>query len=128
MICLDTAILIWGIRGFASRNQDHMVLKAKRYIEFLETKAERIMVPTPVLAEYFVGSTTTERHEMEIMDRRFVFLPLDIPSALIAAELMRDQGALEEAASESGLDRHTLKTDALIIAIAIHHRANRIVT
>src|SRR5262249_2902327 len=128
MICLDTAILIWGIRGSASRTQEHMTSKARRYIEHLEMQAERIMIPTPVLAEYFVGATATERHEMEIMERGFVFPPLDVPSALIAADLMRDIATTEEVKDETGLDIQSIKSDTFIIAIAIQHRATRIIT
>jgi len=128
MICLDTPILIWGVRESATRGQEHMIDKASRYIAYLESQNERIMVPTPVIAEYLVGATVTQRRDRVILERGFYAPGFDLPSAELAAELLRDTDLIKRTRDETGVDRLLIKIDAQIIAIAITHHAKKIVT
>src|SRR5271157_5141374 len=103
MICLDTPILIWGVRGFASRNQEHEITRAERYIRWLRLKNEKVMIPTPVLAEYLVGATATELHHGEIFEMGFEMPPFDVPAAKITADLMRDTDLIKTIEKEHGV-------------------------
>ena len=128
MICLDTSILIWGVRGFASRGQEHVIGRAERYIRWLRLKNERVMIPTPVLAEYLVGATATELHHGEIFEMGFEMPPFDIPAAKITADLIRDTDLIKTIEKEHGVPHQCVKTDAMIVGIAIHRKVERIVT
>ena len=83
------------------------------------------MVPAPAAAEYLQGFDDKERQEQLAALKRYFFVPsFDLPAAAIAAELSRrsDVWDLKHA------DRQKVKTDVQIIAIAIAHRAELIVT
>jgi len=128
MICLDTHILIWGLRGFASRGQEPMIDRAERYIRYLRMKTIRVMVPTPVLSEYLVGCDATQLHERQIFEMGFELPPFDAPAAEIAANLARDLDLLKATAREFDVGRDCIKTDIMIIAIAVYRKAQKIVT
>jgi len=128
MICLDTAVLIWGVRGFASRTQEHEIERAARYIRWLRMKDKKVMIPCPVLAEYLVGATATELHEMAIFELGFEIPPFDIPAARITADLMRDVDLIKTIKKDHAVDHQCIKVDAMIIAIAICRRAEKIIT
>lgn len=126
-ICFDTTPVIWGIRGESSREQEHNILKTKRYIDFLRRTKKQIMIPAPVLSEYLIGASATELHELEILQRGFQIPSLDLASAILAAELQRGD-TIRLIQDEFDLGRECIKTDALIIAIAIQNHASKIIT
>jgi predicted nucleic acid-binding protein len=128
MICLDTPLLIWGVRGISTRGQEHEIVKAARYIRWLKMKNLQVMVPTPVLAEFLVGATATELHEMSIFEMGFQIPPFDIPAAKITADLMRDAHHVKAIREEYGIGNQCIKTDAMILAIAISRNAQQIIT
>lgn len=126
MICLDTMVLIWGVQGAARSRQEHMVERTRRFLRSLRADNEVLMVPTPALAEYLQGFQATDRRSQFVRLEEFFFLPaFDSASAYLAAELSRQKVVRE--AYRSG-DRQAVKTDIQIIATAIVHGAERIVT
>jgi predicted nucleic acid-binding protein len=126
-ICMDTSPLIWGIRGDATRTQEHMIPRARAFIDHLSEHKYAIMVPSPVIAEYFVGATATQIHEAELLRRGFEHPSLDEASAMLAVTLQRG-GKLDEIHEEYGLPKQSIKIDAFIIAIAILNGAEKIIT
>jgi predicted nucleic acid-binding protein len=130
MICLDTAILIWGVRGIATAGQEPMIGRTRRYLDHLEEARTTIMVPTPALSEYLVGAESSVKaaEELAIFERGFYLPGFDIPSAFLAAELQRDSDKMKSIRKEFGVDRQQLRTDAMIIAIAVIHKAAKIIT
>lgn len=127
VVCFDTAPMIWGVREDADRGQEHMIEITKRYIRFLRSTGNAIMVPTPVIAEYLIGANDTQLRELEILKRGFQHPGLDIAAAVKAAELQRG-GTIRSLQDEFQIDRDCLKTDAEIIAIAIMNKATKIIT
>lgn len=126
MICIDTMVLIWGVQRKARSGQEEMVERTARYLRNLRDENETIMVPAPAAAEYLQGFDDDERQEQLAALERFFFVPsFDLPAAAIAAELSRksDTWGLNER-----VDRQKVKTDVQIIAIAVAHRAELIVT
>jgi predicted nucleic acid-binding protein len=91
-------------------------------------KDVKVMVPAPVLAEYLVGATATELHEMAVFEMGFQVPPFDAPAAKITAELPRDTDLIKTIKKEQRVGHQCVKTDAMIIAIAISRSADRIVT
>jgi predicted nucleic acid-binding protein len=128
MICLDTPVLIWGVRGFASRGQEHEIANAERYIRWLKLKEYEVIIPAPVLAEYLVGESATDLHEGTIFETGFQIAPFDVPAAMIAAELTRDIDLIKSIKKEEGVSHQCIKTDIMIAAIAIHRKAEKIIT
>ena len=128
MICLDTPVLIWGVRGFASRTQEHEIVKAERYIKWLTIKEKKVLLPSIVLSEYLVGANATELHNGTIFEKGFQIAPFDVPAAKIAADLSRDIDMIMTIAKEHNVHRQCIKSDVMIAAIAIHRKAEKIIT
>jgi predicted nucleic acid-binding protein len=128
IVCLDTAVLIWGVRGFASRNQEHESVRAERYIKWLTLKQAKVLVPSIVLSEYLVGANATELHDGTIFEKGFQIAPFDVPAAKIAADLSRDIDLIKTVAREHQVQRQCIKSDIMIAAVAIHRQAEKIIT
>jgi predicted nucleic acid-binding protein len=129
MACFDTPILIWGIRACATPGQENMIVRAKRYISHLSDKKVRVVIPTPVLAEYLIGVPKEDRDSHRaILERNFLMPALDIRAAQLAADLQSDTEMMKTLRKQHGVDRQSLRTDAMIIAIAIVNGVQKIVT
>ncbi len=126
-VCFDTTPLIWGIREDSSREDEHMIERAKKYVGYLESHRYSIMVPVPVVSEYLVGATETQWREAELLRRGYEIPVLDLPSAMLAAQLQRG-GLVDAIHDEFGTSKQSIRIDAFIIAIAIRNGASRIVT
>ncbi len=128
MICLDTHILIWGVRGFASPGQEAMIGRARRYIQWLRLTGRQVMIPAPVVAEYLVDEDPARRREGGIFEVAFEMPPFDLPAAALAAEIHRDRDLVRFVRESFDRSRQAIKTDVMILAIAIHRQADALVT
>lgn len=104
-----------------------MLDRTKRYIDSLSGNRSRVMIPSVVAAEYLAGfSNPSERsNQMSSLERYFFVPPLDAPAATLAATLfdnMKRTGALVAG------QRQRIKADCYIVATAITHGADTIVT
>jgi hypothetical protein len=82
MICFDAQVLIWGVQGQARESQQAMIERTRRYIESLRNGNERIMVPTPALAEYLQGFDNEERRrQLAVLEKHFFLPSFDVPSS-----------------------------------------------
>lgn len=87
------------------------------------------MIPTPVLAEYLTAFPPDEHDTLRsIFEENFYLPPLDVAAAQVAARLLYDTDRMREIRREHGVDRQSLRTDAMIVAIAIVQKAERIVS
>lgn len=126
MICIDTMVLIWGIQGAATSGQEPRIDRTRRYIRSLVKTNERIMVPTPALAEYLQAFDDQDRQrQLEVLERGFFIASFNLPAAYLAAGLARKASGAERLADVS---RQALKTDIQIIATAVVNGASHIVT
>jgi predicted nucleic acid-binding protein len=125
MLCLDTMIMIWGVQRVARPGQERQVELATRFLDSLN--AERVMIPSVVLAEFLAGFEDNRERAAygSLLSRRFFVAPFDAPSASVAAEISRHAPS---SAVKDPLARRCLKADAQIIATAIVHGADTIVT
>ncbi len=131
MICLDTTILIWGVQGVSDNHRGDMPEKAKRYIEYLTQQGKRIMVPAPVIHEFLTGIIPSEIQQFlsVLSQHQLFYVPsFDFPSAVKAADLDRDRNEMKDICSSFGLKRQEIKIDTQIIAIAIMHGEDEIIT
>lgn len=127
MICFDTTILIWGVQGQASSDQEGMIDQTRRYIASLHDANERIMVPTPALMEYLQGFSAAARHQqLGVLQRSFFVPSFDVPAAYLAAGISRK--AFSDRVEGSPASRQAVRTDCQIIATAVVHHATRIIT
>jgi predicted nucleic acid-binding protein len=135
VVCLDTHILIWAIKGEAEAGQEPMILRAQAFLRSLEEEGAQVLVPAIVLAELLVR-VPEEKHAaiLQEVSQRFMVVPFDIPAASEFAKLFAKWNAKDAEARSDQLgktapkDEHkdmpnpgrsALKADLMILATAI---------
>lgn len=138
LICLDTSVLIWGIQGYARESQKGLVKRTANYLKSLERDSVRIVVPTPVLAEYLCGipGEVADR-QRQVIAKRFRIAEFGEDAAAVCSDLTRDlwrrSRDFKELAQQSPNEkwdraRQRYKVDCQVIAVAIDARADVIIT
>ena len=95
-------------------------------IRHLRESSARIMVPTPVLTEYLLGFDVDEQEEQQrALEENFFVADLNAHAAAIAARIGRSDVVKDEIKRRR---RPSVRTDVQIIAIAVAHTADSIVT
>ncbi len=129
MICFDTQILIWGIQGASRPDQSNMVGRTQRYIDQLDRDGERVMIPAPALAEYLAGfDVDGQERQLQILERSFLIPSLDAPAAALAARILAQRELIRDLSRDHNVRRQELKVDVLIVATAIVHQADTLVS
>ncbi len=124
LVCFDTHIIIWGVRGKASLGQEDSIKKAKYLIGKCEQDGIRIMVPSVVVAEVLCALEPRLHSSVsELMHRRFIVPPFDTQAALHFAEVWRNNKQLKDEGRIS-ISRAEMKADSMIIATALARGAN----
>lgn len=117
IVCFDTHIIIWGVRGKATSGQEDKIEKAKYLISKCDKDGIKIMVPSVVVAEVLCALEPRLHSAVsELMHRQFIVPPFDTQAALHFAEMWRNKKQLKD---ESGISRAEMKADYMITAIAI---------
>lgn len=128
MICLDTSVLIWGVQRVAHTGHEHMIERTAAYLEKLSDDGAQVVVPAPVVMEYLTGFDEHERDvQLATLARDFFSPAFDVHCAAIAAELWhgtRNGGQV----GRDGVPRECIKMDHAIVACAIAHRVEVLVT
>jgi len=128
MVCLDTHVIIWGIKEEATQGQEEMVQRAKSYIRHQDEQGIDIMVPAPVVAEAMIrGDIDQLRTIRTIIEGSFFIAAFDSPAAFLAAELERGRGAAK-LLEEGEVPRSHIRIDTQIAAIAIAQKAEVIIS
>ncbi len=132
LVCLDTHILIWGVRNEAAPGQEEMIGRAQRYFDYLDANKDRILIPTVVVSE-FLAHTPPEKHAAlaQTLLKRFMVVPFDLPASLKAAEIWQSsrQSIVPGLRAEfPDITRAKIRSDILIVASAVARKCDRIVT
>jgi hypothetical protein len=127
IICLDTHILVWGIKQDASDGQEHMVPIARSFIKSLgDDKNIKVMVPSVVVGELLMR-VPPEKHEEvnRLFYSRFMVPSYDIAAASCFARIWQEKKNIFPQFKEEFPDstREELKADCQIVAIAVTHGA-----
>lgn len=129
VVCIDTHILIWGIQRFARSGQEEQKDRAHALLVQLEKEKAIIVVPSIVIGEFLFG-LPIEQHPrfQDMISRRFVVVPYDLPAAMQFARIMREKKTADEieVLMGAGATRAALKADAMIIATALSVKASGI--
>jgi len=82
-------VMIWGVRRVATPGQEPMIDRAKRFIDHLRANRTRVILTTPVVAEYVGGFLPDDQPEQfKAIRERYPIYPFDIHAAAIAAGLL----------------------------------------
>lgn len=130
IVCLDSDILIWGLKKEATDGQEHMIIKAEAFISYLYKLKKRIIIPAPILTE-LTWILDKEKRDLvvDIMSKRFIIAPFDKKAALICSDLLSQFKSYKEYENiKNELGKRRLKFDTMIIAIAISNECEQFYT
>ena len=130
VICLDTNILIWGIRKEITEEEKSKILKTRHFLD--QIKTEKVIIPSIVCAELLM-KVPPEEHSLVISKfNGFMIIPVDSFVASIFAELWyKENLSLQDGNSLHGsfeMTKHELKADLFILATAISQNCNELYT
>ncbi|MBK8396231.1 MAG: type II toxin-antitoxin system VapC family toxin [Leptospiraceae bacterium] len=122
IICLDTNILIWGIKKQPTKGQEANVEYAERFIQDIGDKGHTVIIPTIVLAELLANVPFKDHDKIISEIQTFARLePFDSDASVKYSELFLklEKTGEEEYKKEFNKSRRALKADIMIIATAI---------
>lgn len=125
-VCLDTQILVWGIREACTNGQEDNILYAKELIKHLRHSGHQIIVPSIVIGEMLMA-LPIEHHPlvMNLFDMACTCIPFDTGCAGQFAriwQLNKRDGIIDEMKDEiKEGHKHELKADCFIVATAVQN-------
>lgn len=122
MVCIDTHVLIWGIKRDAVASQSFMIERTVNFLHWLQNEQQKIIVPAPVLGEFLMRIPPEDhaRVTREIQNK-FIVMPYDAAAASLFAQIWQKNKNNGMPAENTG--REKMKTDSLIVAIAVVNKA-----
>ncbi|NJK80323.1 MAG: type II toxin-antitoxin system VapC family toxin [Chloroflexaceae bacterium] len=125
VVCIDTQIVIWGVREEATPTQKDMIPKAKELFEYFGRQKIQVAFPSIVVGESLVRVPVPEHPNVLNKFSQFIILPYDTLSAMWFARIWQQLKDQEEITrlQTTGLSRVELKADLMIIATAVAHGA-----
>ncbi len=129
IVCVDTHILIWGIKKEASQGQEQMIQLANDFLQSLDKEKVITIVPSVVIGELLLR-IFPENHDEFIsqFSQDFLVAPYDILAASFSAKVWqknKTEGTIENIRNENtSVNREIIKIDCQIIGIALAQKAN----
>ncbi|MFH0957720.1 MAG: hypothetical protein V1897_03365 [Pseudomonadota bacterium] len=126
LVCLDSNIVIWGIKGTASSGQEGMVPKAKAFLEYLQENKITALIPMPVLAEILIH-VPAENHLgfIDHLRKGYHLPPFDFQAASFYARLFKTNiKSLKKERGDQHLTNRDIKADLMIVASALAQGAS----
>ena len=124
--CIDSNIIVWGIKKQASEGQEDMIARAEHIFIQADEYNDFILIPTIVLAEILTPEPPEVRNRyIDILNKSFIIAPFDTRAALKFADILHSRWAeIKNIAAETGTPRQKMKADHMIIATALVNNAN----
>jgi predicted nucleic acid-binding protein len=130
-VCIDSNIVVWGIKKQATKGQEGMIPMAEAFIENLQTEKAILLIPAPVVTEILAPVPVPDHAKLtDLISRIFRVVPVDTIIAMKAAELWHSKPDWKQVYQKDGQEgmRNRFKYDILIAATAIVRNANCIYT
>ena len=125
LVCVDTNILIWGVKKTATPGQEHMIDRAQRFLAILRVSDNIILVPDIVVGEYLLNIDPSDHrsHVLYLQDE-FAIAPYNTLAARHFARIWHantTSGLLTELKQQDNpyISRRMLRADCMIIATAM---------
>jgi predicted nucleic acid-binding protein len=128
LVCLDTHILIWGIKEEATPGQEEMIHKTKLFFKWLDDNGIKAIIPSVVIGEFLMLIPSDEHEQVNnFFQMNFIVVPYDTASASYFAKIWQDKttdGTIDKLKNNPLATRAKLKADCQIVATAITHGAS----
>lgn len=129
-VCLDAQIYIWGIKKESIPEQKQMINLAERFIDYLEKKDIKVILPTPLITELtWTMEENMRKKFIQNLTQHFIQAPFDAVCAVICSGILNKYTKdpnYKQIKNEIG--KRKLKYDALIASIAIKNECDCIFT
>lgn len=123
LVIVDSQIFIWGIKLDDNEKQALDVQRSRTLIAMIEQKKEKIVIPTPQLAELLSGCNPEKRQDLlGLIARRYQVVPFDNMTAVKFGELMHatlKDTELRQYFKEKNTFKARMKFDCMIVATGI---------
>jgi predicted nucleic acid-binding protein len=122
LVCIDTHVLIWGIKKEAASSQRVMIERTTNFLQWLQNEHQTIIVPSPVLAEFLMRIPQNEHVKItRELQSRFIVPSYDAVAASMHAHIWQTNKNNGMPSVNTGRER--MKTDSMIVAIAVANKA-----
>lgn len=132
IICLDTNILIWGIKQEASNDQKEMIKRSIKLIENLHKNKFQIIIPSIVAAECLVRLELEERSLfLSKLGSAFLIVPFENRSSFEFARIwgeLKGSQCYKDLTQLKGYSRNLLKADIKILSTALAYGCSELYT
>lgn len=127
VVCLDSQILIWGLKKEAIPEQQYMIDRAERFFRKLDSTRTMIMVPAVVVAE-IIAPVPPERHPdiWRLMGKNFIVSPFDTKASNQYSLIYQKVKGLKNDPAfflDPCTSRKHIIADCMIVATAVAHGA-----
>lgn len=132
--CLDTNVIIWGIKKESSAGQEHMIPLVRNFLDELSASGATVILPAIAVGESIVHmeSDAIRQEFVQQLKESFLIVPFDEKAAVEFARVWNElyaDGTVEEMREKDPCySRNKLKADVLITATAIAYEARYMVT
>jgi predicted nucleic acid-binding protein len=122
IVCIDTHVLIWGIKKDSSSSQKMMIERTINFLNWLQKEQQIIIVPAPVLGEFLMKIPHDEHPKItREIQSRFIVPPYDAATASMFARIWQTNKNNGLPSEKDG--REKIKTDSMIVAVAVVNNA-----
>lgn len=132
LLCLDTNVLIWGIKGECSPGQEEMIDKAKVYIQWIDANGVKVIIPSVVVSELLVPVPGEAHGEIiEALSENFMMADFDMAAASKCAlvwKANKDRKTIDNMIAAKTASRQEIKFDCQIIGIAVSQKSTAIIS
>jgi predicted nucleic acid-binding protein len=122
IVCIDSHIVIWGIKNQSEPSQNAMREKAKIFLEQLDQNKIQVLIPAIVIGETLIKEME-QKHPVfvKVFSENFIVGDFNIGAAQIYARIMKKR-------LEKDKSTEKIKFDMAIAATAIFYGASCIYT
>ena len=123
--CLDTHVLIWGVKQQAKPSQQHMIERTSNFIQWMENERHTVVVPAPILGEFLMNIPPANHSAItSVFAKRFVIAPYDARAAAIFATIWQKNGKMYRNRVKDEPTREEVKVDCMLVAVAMANNAS----
>jgi hypothetical protein len=127
IVCLDSHIIVWGIKEEATPGQENMIPKAKLFFAWLDEQKHDVIIPSVVVGELLMRVPATEHEKVtQFFEKRFRVPSFDLMCASKYAEIWQKRNedkTIDFLKKKMNATREEIKADCQIVAIAIVQKA-----
>lgn len=125
LICLDSQILIWGIKNQSTPEQISMIENARNFLDSLDSNKIQVLIPTIVIAEILMPEPL--ENQIKILNtiiKSFIIGDLNVEIAHKYAQIYQsNHDIIELIKTQETIRKDKMKFDHIIVSTALHYKA-----